>query len=422
MSKGWWYLVQVMRRLWFRASLFAVIAIATALLGVGIGPLIPNRLSDMVGAKAVDGILTILASSMLTVTTFSLTTLVTATGAAAQSGTPRAISLLLQDRTAQTALSTFLGAFLFSLVGLIALNTDLYGGGGRLVLFVATLLVIALIVLVLLRWVDHLAGLGQVGETVRRLAEAAEASLRRETTRPCLGGTAYETLPRHCRLICHDTTGFVRHVDMSALARLAEQWKVTLYLENRPGDFVFAGDALAHIAVERDTAITAEDPEKALRAALAIGDIRNFDQDPIYALTALSEIGSRALSPGINDPGTAIDVLSQASRILIEADALEIDETPPLQRVHVRPLEPRQLVEAAFLAISRDGAGMIEVVLTLQLGLAGLQRRARPELAEAARALSAETAIRAHQTLAYESDKIRLDRAMQSLVASAQAH
>lgn len=120
---------RVTKRLWFRATLYCVVGIVTALIGVVVGPWLPPEFTRKLGADAVGSILTILASSMLAVTTFSLSTLVSAASAAANGATPRATGLLLEDKTAQTALSTFLGSFLFSLVGIIALNTGLYGEG-----------------------------------------------------------------------------------------------------------------------------------------------------------------------------------------------------------------------------------------------------------------------------------------------------
>ena len=118
-----WVLRGLQRRLWFRATLFSVAGVATALLALLLRDHIPASLPAKVGADAVDKILPIIASSMLAVTTFSLSTMVTAYNAAASSVTPRAYPLLLEDSTTQNALAHFLGSFLFSLVGIIALRT-----------------------------------------------------------------------------------------------------------------------------------------------------------------------------------------------------------------------------------------------------------------------------------------------------------
>lgn len=416
MSRTWWLAVRMMKRLWFRATLFALIAVVTAVVGIAVGPYIPDRLSDLIGAKAVDAILTILASSMLAVTTFSLSTLVSATNAAANSGTPRAISLILQDRTAQTALSTFLGAFLFSLVGLIALNTGLYGGGGRLVLFAATLVVILLIVTMLLRWIDHLAGLGNVGETIRRAAERAAEAIRLNRDHPALGGRVAVAIPPGAIAIRQPEIGYLQHLDMGRLQRLAEKLETRIHVIQRPGEFCSPARPVLYVEATKGLGDDAQDLRAALSQAFTIGESRSYDQDPLFGLTVLSEVASRALSPGINDPGTAIDVVAHLARLLSRAasppgaaDVTQQDGAEPeYPRVFLRPIDPADLIEVAFLAISRDGAGMIEVVLAMLNALDALMASCPPPLADAAQAMARTAYERGLATLGFEDDRLRL--------------
>ena len=147
-------------------------------------------MSTKIGADAVDNILNIIAASMLAVTIFSLSTIVAAYIAASSNVTPRSIRLLDEDATAHNALGTFIGAFLFSLVGIIALSTGLYGAQGRSVLFVVTLAVIAFVVMTLLHWIDHVSTLGQVAETTERIERSATAAMHSRHARPYLGGCA----------------------------------------------------------------------------------------------------------------------------------------------------------------------------------------------------------------------------------------
>ncbi|STF69041.1 Predicted membrane protein (DUF2254) [Escherichia coli] len=130
-SRWKWMLKQTYKKLWFRATLFAIVAIITALLSILFKSMIPESVSVKVGAEAVDNILNILASSMLAVTTFSLSIMVTAYGSATTNVTPRATRLVVEDVTTQNVLATFIGSFLFSLVGIIALNMGAYGERGE---------------------------------------------------------------------------------------------------------------------------------------------------------------------------------------------------------------------------------------------------------------------------------------------------
>ncbi len=73
--------------------MFSVLAILTAAAALFLDPVIPEGWAVRIGASAVDSVLTILASSMLAVTTFSLSSVVSAYGAAASNATPRATQL-----------------------------------------------------------------------------------------------------------------------------------------------------------------------------------------------------------------------------------------------------------------------------------------------------------------------------------------
>src|SRR5688572_11991664 len=114
---------RLVRQIWFRITLFCLGGFAAAFTALLLQPYIPEDVAISVGADSVGNILGILAASMLTVTTFSLTTMVSAFASASTNLTPRATQLLMEDTTAQNALATFLGAFLYSIVGIVALST-----------------------------------------------------------------------------------------------------------------------------------------------------------------------------------------------------------------------------------------------------------------------------------------------------------
>src|SRR5690606_37976932 len=112
-----------------------------------LGFLVPDAVVEGLDAGSVVNILQILASSMLAVTIFSLSVMVSARQAASAQVTPRSHQILLEDTTTQSVLATFLGAFVFSLVGLIVLGTGLYSTRTAAVILAFTLLVIALVVI-----------------------------------------------------------------------------------------------------------------------------------------------------------------------------------------------------------------------------------------------------------------------------------
>ncbi|MDF3803627.1 DUF2254 family protein, partial [Enterobacter hormaechei] len=240
-SRWQWILKQIFKKLWFRAGLFAIVAIMTALLSILFKSMIPESVSVKVGAEAVDNILNILASSMLAVTTFSLSIMVTAYGSATTNVTPRATRLVVEDVTTQNVLATFIGSFLFSLVGIIALNMGAYGERGRVILFVVTLVVIALILITLLRWIQHLTSLGRVGETTAKVEQAAIETFVERAKSPYLGGYPWlenNEQPNGTVAVYPEIIGYVEYIDMLKLSRLLTEDPRHVYLVAQPGSFI----------------------------------------------------------------------------------------------------------------------------------------------------------------------------------------
>lgn len=376
MSSRWrWAFTQLSRRLWLRAGLIGLLGIAAALVGAVSGPMIPDTLTVRIGADSVGSILNVLASSMLAVTTFSLSVMTSAYSAASNGATPRATQLLIADSTAQNALSTFIGSFLFSIVGLIVLNAGGYADHGRFVLFLVTIVVIALIIISLLRWIDHLTRLGRVSETTREVEDAARDALLARLQNPYLGGQKlndlHKDIPAGALPLTASVIGYILHIDAGMLSALAERYDATIYLATMAGAYAYPGTILAWTITSSPNVVI---PETALRKAFSLGDARSFDQDPRFGMIVLGEIASRALSAAINDPGTAIDVVGRVIRLLaLWSQGSQVQETPKYPNLYVPPLRTIDLMEDGIAPFARYGASAVEVQIRLQKGLHALK-------------------------------------------------
>ncbi|MEN5083416.1 DUF2254 domain-containing protein [Bosea sp. TWI1241] len=401
MSRWQWVLAQFTRRLWVRSALFSMLGALTALVAILLRPFISSALAERIGADSVDNILGIMASSMLAVTTFSLGAMVSAYAGVAGSVTPRATTLLLQDTKAQNALSTFIGAFLFSIVGIVALSTGSYGPEGRAVLFIVTVVVIGVVVVTLLRWIEYLSRLGRLGETTKRVEEAAAGALRERRRHPHMGALPPpDAAPAGGQAIHGGETGYLQHLDVAALDALAQEAGGRIDVCVLPGTFVAPETVLA-----RATAPLDEEGAERARRAFSIGDMRSFDQDPRFGLAVLAEIASRALSSATNDPGTAIDVIGRTVRVLSIWAEPGVEEEPRCQNVTVPALETRDLFDDLFITVARDGAQAVEIGIRLQKGLAMLATAGDGRLAPAALHHSELAAARALAALSFEPDR-----------------
>ncbi|MEZ6010029.1 MAG: DUF2254 family protein [Planctomycetota bacterium] len=181
---------QIRRSIWFRPALSALSAVAILAIAPLLGGIVPRSWASWMTRDAVEKTLTILASSMPAVAIFSVATMFSALQAAAQSATPRARSLMTEDRSAQNAISTFIGAFLFSTVGLIGITTGFYDEVGQFIVFVLSLALIGLVTYTLIGWIQRL---GRIGGVERPSDDRGghEGSLQRDAKAPAFGGPRF---------------------------------------------------------------------------------------------------------------------------------------------------------------------------------------------------------------------------------------
>lgn len=398
-------LSRITRRIWFRAAVISVLSVMLALASAVLAPLISYEFSLKVGSDSVDSILTILASSMLAVTTFSLAAMVAAFSRAAQQVTPRATQLLIEDKGAQNALSTFLGAFLFAIVGIIALSTGIYGPQGRVILYAGTIVLIIWIAVILLRWIHTLTQFGRVEDAIRRIERATGEAINHFPGPILVGGETGPAAPDDAVEATSSATGYITVIDREALASCAKGASARVWILASAGELVARGQALA--AVDRPI-----DDERlaAIAAAFQIEPQRSFDHDPRFGMVVLAEIGSRALSPAVNDPGTAIAALTAGQRLLEGAADKRADPTTGDPSVIEAGVPFDTMVAELVRPIARDGARIAEVGVRIQT-LLGAVAQSVTEAAPAIHRLATEAYRRMDSAEADPVDKEMVRRA-----------
>ena len=359
----WLFLLRRLgRKLWIRASLYALLGVATAIAATLARGLVPEDFATRFGGDSVDSVLTILASSMLAVATFSLGAMVTAYTSVSQAATPRVAELITGDETTQKSLSTFVGAFLYAIVGVTAINAGYYTAEGRAVVFVITLAIVGLVAFRLLAWVNRLSSLARVGHIIERVE-----GLTRDAMRQRIDDRLHPSgrLEGQTFSVTSDRTGYIQNVDRDHLQRIAEVAGVVIEVVAGPGALVRRDDVLIRVSG------FVEDVD-GVRVAFAIGPTRSFEQDPRYGLVVLSEIAGKALSPGINDPGTAVQVIVTGMRLMEEWDRDPDGDRAIHDRLRIHPIEGSDMLDDIFGSAVRYGAGDFIVATRLQKVLRSL--------------------------------------------------
>ncbi|KFL37420.1 DUF2254 domain-containing protein [Arenimonas donghaensis] len=384
------------QRLWAKPLAACLLSVV----GVGLASALDNKWlmekPPEVSAESIESLLSIIASSMLVIAIFAAGAMVSAYASASNNASPRSFPLVLADDVSQNAYSIFVGAFIFGVVGLVALQNNSFGTTGRFVLFIETALVFAMVILTFVRWVDRIARLGRQGNTIDQVEQAAADAIRRYRRR---AGPGDQTLDGPHSVVAADTVGYLQEVKLEALQACAEASGQALEVLELPGAFIVAGQPLLR-AYGGDAPAEGEWADR-LRTAFRIGSAREFDEDPRFGLVVLSEIAGRALSPAVNDPGTAIDVLGRIVRLftLWEESGRDPPHPPCAPAVRLPALTSADLVEDAFTATARDGAGSIEVVCRLLKALEAVADLGDTVLAGAARQQAREALAMAEAKL-----------------------
>jgi uncharacterized membrane protein len=358
---------RIRERLWIRPLALCVLSTATVFLVTMVDTDEIGRLVPAISQASIETLLTIISASMLVIATFAVASMVAAYASASNTATPRAFSLVISDDVSQNSLSTFVGAFIFSVVALIALQNSYYGKAGRFALFVLTLMMLAMIIVTFVSWVDRIARLGRLKGTINKVEGATAAAFRRRRRAPTLRGAPGGRREIGDLVIYGGSIGYVQRVDVTALQACAEKSRLRITLAALPGTFSAPGRDVAYVRADSGD-LSGIDTSRIAKAFL-IGDDRQFEEDPRFGLVVLSEIASRALSSAVNDPGTAIYIIGAFVRLFaLWSDPVEKGDTQTgeCDRVEVPEISLLDMFDDAFTAIARDGAGAIEVAVRLQ--------------------------------------------------------
>lgn len=351
---------------WFLPSLMAVAAAGLSIAMTGLDAALDRvayadlAVVDLFGPEGARAILAAIAGSMITVAglTFSITML-TLQVATSQFG-PRLLRNFMRDRGNQMVLGTFIGTFVYCL---LVMRTIRGVEGASFVphLAVAAGILLALLSLaVLIYFIHHIALSIRIETILSSLAAETEAAIERlypdrVGREPAAG--AGGALPDFAKghLLRAVGEGYVQAVDGPALVELARRHELVVKVVARPGSFVTAQDGLLLLLPPGGPP---EDVAEELRGTFAIGNERTPDQDLSFSVRRIVEIAQRALSPGINDPTTALYCVDRLRQVF---GRLAGREAPPAARVDdegnlrvvAEPVSFDELACDAFAAVTR---------------------------------------------------------------------
>jgi uncharacterized membrane protein len=317
-----WLWARLNANYWFYPALFAVLA---ALLAFGMIWLDRHGFSQGLNdvewtlparPQGASDLLTVIAGSMIGVasTVFSIT--IAAVAYASGNYGPRLLTNFMEDRGNQFSLATFIGTFVYAVVVLRAVRaeseaaatadgaaaTTLPGFVPQLALLVGLGLA-ALSIAVLVFFLNHIPASIRINTVLQGIGKRLLGDIRSDYPERSTG--AEDQPPPEGAAIRAEVTGYIQVIDFEELAEAAEKAGCHVALEVRTGEFVHPGIPLARVCLGEISDDLAND----VRDSFTVGASRTPTQDPHFLIDEMVEIGLRALSPGINDPFTAITAL-----------------------------------------------------------------------------------------------------------------
>ena len=416
-------LYSVKEKLWVKPLGFCLLSIfAVFVAKVADGTSLAEHIPE-IKPESVETLLSIMASSMMVIATFSAGTMVNAYASASQSSTPRSLSLIISDDVSQNALSVFIGAFIYSAVALTAMTQAFFDEAGLFILFCLTCLAFSIVILTFIRWVDSVARLGRVGSTLLKVEHATTRAIKNRIDMPCLGAVPQEQIKEQgTHAIYTKQVGYIQLIDIAKLQHWADKNDGFINVAMLPGEFVSPERAIAY----SNKKVVSDE----IVDAFTIGEARSFEADPRFGFIVLAEIASRALSPSVNDHGTAINTISSITRLMLlwhkpksetetensQSDSAQHEEFK-YDRISLPALNVNDLFDDAYTSIARDGAANIEVAIRIQKSLKTIKACFKDEgtsierdFVEAASKLAKQSYERAKLALDYEDDIKRIER------------
>ncbi|WP_276569054.1 DUF2254 domain-containing protein [Thiocapsa imhoffii] len=365
---------------WFVPALMVLNAVVLAILLITLDARVDLHLAAhwplLFGASAdgARGLLTTVASSMITVAGVVFSITLVALSLTSSQYSSRVIRNFMRDRINQWVLGVFLGIFAYCLV---VLRTIRGGDEGAFVPALAVLagLLLAFVgIAVLIHFIHHIATSIQASSIVATVAQETLAAVDHlfpevlgedddegadDTLASAIASQTWLAVPA-------SKTGYVETLDADALLDVARTLETLLRMEHGIGDFVVAGTPLVSLLDpgDLDDATTAR-----LNAIYVIARQRTVEQDVAFGIRQIVDIAMKALSPGINDTTTAVMCVDQLTAILAQLATRRIAaphwRDQGVLRVMARGPSFEGLLGEGFEQIRQNAEGNVAVLLRL---------------------------------------------------------
>lgn len=304
-------------KLWLTPAIYIVLAVILSISFFYIDllyiesmkPYIPAiLLTNVELAKTIMGSL---SGALLTMTTFTFSTILVVLTMYSSQFSPRTLKNFVHDKVTWRVLGIFLSGFIYNTLSLLFMRDDLYQTD---VISTFVGIVIAFFCLSTFAYFIHyIATNVQVGQLINELIADAEQAISKlenlqETEEVSTEQVDWQPIgikETHCA----EKEGYVHYLSFQKMVEYAKTQELKIEILVNPGDYIYEGKPIFHVYKTRET-------EVAVGKYYSLGTSRTSEQDLDFAIQKMVEVALRAISPGINDPNTANDIIVRLGRLL----------------------------------------------------------------------------------------------------------
>ncbi len=370
---------------WFMPTLMALGAMILAFAAVRLDERLSGRWPQEFSwltpfeAEGARSFLSTIAGATITVTGVVFSITIVALSLASQQFGPRLLNNFMRDRTNQFAFGVFIATYLYCLLALATIRSGAQAGFTPQISALAGFFLALFSVAVLIYFIHHVALSIQAMTIIDQVSRELQSSIDRQFPDAAFSrATAWrdeaerEEMPGDftgkATTVEAAGHGYLQAIDEDGLLELAKKHDLILYLEKYPGQFLIPGDMMMRVWPKER--IAQKDLAPRIEAAFILGPRRSSEQDMEYLVYQLVEVALRALSPGVNDPFTAITCIDHLGAALsrlatrAEPSRCRYDDQKQLRLVR-RPVTFAGVVDACFDQIRQSGRDNAAVTIRL---------------------------------------------------------
>ncbi|KGX90526.1 hypothetical protein N781_06955 [Pontibacillus halophilus JSM 076056 = DSM 19796] len=309
---------------WFQPSIYSVLAIVAVAISTALDlwfvPMISNVIPDLflTNKSIASTLYGALITATLTMTTISFSSIMVVLTTYSSQFSPRTLQDFMTDRITQHVLGVYVFAFLYTLLNLILLTED-----GKRMLITPFLTVVVTVISLgfFVLFIHHSARWVQVNNLIGKIQHETLNVIKQSFSDKKYG--VHESWnEEEIRQLQHverndvpiQEAGYIQHMNLQPFIQYASENDFVVHLQFQVGDYVEKGETLFSYWKNGEKEVDVNHSQD----YILVGKERTNVQDIEFSIQKLVEIALRAISPGINDPHTAVNCINRIGTLLAE--------------------------------------------------------------------------------------------------------